>query len=181
MPKKIVIPGRELWDRKNNVFVYTEDKTITIEHSLVSISKWEAKWHIPFFGKEEKTREQIVDYIKCMTLTQNVDDDIYNYLTNSNIQEINDYLANPMTATWFREIKNKRSDNRVVTSEVIYYWMIALNIPVEFQKWHINRLITLIKVCNEENKPKNKMPLRDVYARNKALNEARRAQMHSKG
>jgi hypothetical protein len=181
MPKKIVIPKSELWDKKNQRFVYTEEHVLVIEHSLVSISKWEAKWHKPFFSKEEKTPEQILDYIKCMTLTQNVNPDVYNYLTQDNIKEINSYLEDPMTATWFNEKKSKGSGNKVVTSELIYYWMVALQIPFECQKWHINRLMTLIRVCNEENRPKKKMSMRDTYSRNAALNAARRAKMGSLG
>lgn len=180
MPKKIVIPSAELWDRKNERFVYTKEQSIVIEHSLVSVSKWESKWHIPFFGKDEKTTEMMLDYIKMMTITQNIDDEVYKYLTNENIKEINDYIADPMTATWFSD-KRKERNNKVITSELIYYWMVALQIPFECQKWHLNRLITLIKVCNEENRPKKKMSLKDTYNRNAALNEARRAALHSKG
>lgn len=181
MPKKIVIPKAELWDRKNRRFIYTEEHVLVIEHSLVSISKWEAKWHKPFFSKEEKTPEQILDYIKCMTLTQNVNPDVYNYLTQDNIKEINSYLEDPMTATWFNNKNDKGSGSKVVTSELIYYWMVALQIPFECQKWHINRLMTLIRVCNEENRPKKKMSMRDTYSRNAALNAARRAKMGSLG
>ena len=181
MPKKITIPSAELWDNKNQRFIYTKEHTIVIEHSLVSITKWESKWHIPFFGKDEKTTEMIIDYIKCMTLTQNVDDEVYKYITNENIKEINDYISDPMTATWFNEKKGYKNNNKVITNEIIYYWMVALQNPFECQKWHLNRLITLIKVCNEENRPKKNMSLRDTYDRNAALNAARRAKLHSKG
>lgn len=181
MPKTIVIPSAELWDAKNNIFRYTKEHTIVIEHSLVSLSKWEAKWHKPFLTKEKKTTEQTIDYIKCMTLTQNVDPDAYKYLTNQNIEDIMHYIEDPMTATWFGDDKNAKPNNKQITSELLYYWMISLNIPMECQKWHLNRLITLIKVCNEENKPKKKMSKKDIYSRNAALNAKRRSAAHSKG
>ena len=122
-----------------------------------------------------------MDYIRCMTLTQNVDPDAYYYLTKDNINEINAYMEDPMTATWFSKKNSKGGSQKIVTSELIYYWMVALQIPFECQKWHINRLITLIEVCNEENKPKKKMSMRDTYSRNAALNAARRAKMGSLG
>lgn len=183
MPKKIVIPDTELWDARNKQFVYVKGQTIVIEHSLVSLSKWESKWHKPFLTKDNKTPEEILDYIKCMTLTQNVDDSIYKYLTKENIKDVNDYIENPMTATWFgKDAEGHQTINRKpITSELIYYWMVALQIPFECQKWHLNRLITLIKVCNEENKPKKKMGTRDLYKRNSSLNAARKAMHNSNG
>ncbi|MBQ0141847.1 MAG: hypothetical protein KBT06_03440 [Prevotellaceae bacterium] len=180
---KIVIPPAELWDEKNHQFLYTKEHHLTLEHSLVSLSKWESKWHKPFLSKEPKTHEETVDYIKCMTLTQNVDDSIYTYLTNKNITEINEYIEDSMTATWFGkgDDKSNKINNRPITSELIYYWMVALQIPFECQKWHLNRLITLIKVCNEENKQPKSMNKRDLYKRNAAMNAARRSKNHSKG
>lgn len=174
MPKKIVIPATELWDAKNNIFVYTKEQTIVIEHSLVSISKWESKWHKPFLSKEKKTNEETIDYVRCMTLTQNVDEEVYKCLTNKNLKEIRDYIDDSMTATWFNEEKQNRSSSKQITSELLYYYMISYNIPMECQKWHLNRLITLIKVCNEENKPKKKMSKKELYSRNAAINAARR-------
>ena len=180
MPKIITIPSAELWDSKNEKFVYTKEQTIVLEHSLVSLSKWESKWHKPFLGKEKKSAEETLDYIRCMTLTQNVDPGVYRYLTNKNIEEINDYIDDVMTATWFGDDKNAKPSNKTITSELLYYWMISLNIPFECQKWHLNRLITLIKVCNEENKPKKKISKKEAYSRNSALNAARRAKLNSK-
>lgn len=174
MPKKIVIPATELWDAKNNIFIYTKEQTIVIEHSLVSISKWESKWHKPFLSKEKKTNEETIDYVRCMTLTQNVDEAVYKCLTNENLKEIRDYIDDSMTATWFNEEKQNRSSSKQITSELLYYYMISYNIPMECQKWHLNRLITLIKVCNEENKPKKKMSKKELYSRNAAINAARR-------
>lgn len=182
MPKTITIPRTELWDKEKEEFVYKKEQVIVLEHSLVSLSKWESKWHKPFLSSDTKTTEEILDYIKCMTITQNVDPEVYLRLTQQNVKEINEYIEDPATATWFGKREKKPGiNNKVVTSELIYYWMIALQIPWEAQKWHLNRLITLIKVCNEENRPKKNMNMNDVYRRNSALNAARRSKYHSKG
>lgn len=183
MALTIVIPSRELYDEKNNEFFYINGATLRLEHSLVSISKWESKWKKPFISSEDKTMEETIDYVKCMTLTQNVDDSVYRGLTNSNLKQINEYISDSMTATWFsEESKRKGRNNRIVTSELIYCWMIALNIPVEFEKWHLNRLITLIQVCNEENNTDHKkMSKREILNRNRSINEARKAAMRTKG
>lgn len=177
---KIVIPGRELFDEEKSEFIEIKSQKLALEHSLVSISKWESKWKKPFLGHEEKTLEQSIDYIRCMTLTQNVDPQIYYCITNENVKEVSDYINDPMTATWFSN-QRKGGGREVVTSEIIYYWMIALNIPFECQKWHLNRLLTLIQVCNEKNAPVRKMSKRDILSRNRSLNAARRAKLHTKG
>ena len=177
---KISIPASEQYDSINNLFCYTKEQTLVLEHSLVSISKWESKWHKPFLGKEQKTYEEIVDYIKCMTLTQNVDPLIYNNITEKIIAEVYNYIDEPMTATTFS--KEKVSPNReIITAEIIYYWMISLQIPFECQKWHLNRLLTLIKVCSIKNTPSKKMSKRDLMNRNRSLNASRRRALNSKG
>ena len=178
---RITIPAVDLWDEANQEFIQVKEKTLQLEHSLVSLSKWESKWCKPFLSKQEKTYEETVDYVKCMTLTQNVDPDTYKYLTNANIHEINKYIDAPMTATTFSDEKNGRPSREIITSEIIYYWMIALNIPVEFQKWHLNRLLTLIKVCNIKNAPPKKRSKKDIMSRNAALNAARKKQLNTRG
>lgn len=181
---KITIPSSEAFDQSKNEFIYTKEQTIALEHSLVSISKWESKWHKPYLSKEPKTAEETIDYIRCMTLTQNVDPSVYYCIPEEEQERILKYIEDPMTATWFSgdEEKNKGGrGGRVVTSELVYYWMIACGIPFECQKWHINRLITLIRVCDEENKPQKKMPMNKLLARNSKLNKARRAALHTKG
>ena len=178
---EITIPEVEQWDEVNQEFITSKEQVLRLEHSLVSLSKWESKWNKPFLDKKEKTREETIDYIKCMTLTQNVDPNTYNLLTKENIIEINKYISSPMTATTFSEDPNKKSSREIITSEIIYYWMISLNIPFECQKWHLNRLLTLIKVCSIKQQPPKKMSKRDVMSRNAALNAARRKQLNSKG
>lgn len=177
---QITIPARELFDEETQMFIVTKEQNLTLEHSLVSLSKWESKWCKPFLGKNDKTVEETLDYIRCMTLTQNVDPNVYRVLGNDNLNKIVEYIKAPMTATWFND-ENERPNREVVTSELIYYWMIAFNIPVEFQKWHLNRLLTLIRVCNIKNKPPKKMSKNEIMSRNRSLNAARKAAMHTNG
>lgn len=177
---QITIPGDEAWDEIKQEFVSTKEQTLRLEHSLVSLSKWESKWCKPFFSKEEKTGEETIDYIKCMTLNQHVDPAVYDFLTAENIQAINDYISAPMTATTFSNDK-KGPSREIITSELIYYWMIALQIPVEFEKWHLNRLLTLIRVCEIKNQPPKKMSRNEILSRNAALNAARKQKYNSKG
>lgn len=178
---EIDVPARELYDEINDRFISVNATTLKLEHSLVSISKWEAKWCKPFLGRSEKTTEETLDYIRCMTLTQNVDPNVYKALTNGNIEKIHEYINAPMSATTFRENPNAPKSREIITSELVYYWMITLGIPVEFQKWHFNRLLTLIRVFNVKNKPPRKMSQREIMANNAALNNARRKAMNTKG
>lgn len=179
---QITIPSTEMWDEANERFIKTKEQTLCLEHSLVSLSKWESKWHKSFLSsKEEKTVEETIDYIMCMTLTQNVNPEVYTRLSQENFKEINDYIENPMTATKIYEDKGARPNRETITSELIYYWMIALNIPMECQKWHLNKLLMLIRVCNLKNKPPKKMSKRQLMSRNASLNAARRQQMHTSG
>lgn len=176
----IVVPGYELYDEENNEFIYQDDVKLQLEHSLVSISKWESKWCKPFLDKKSKTPDEIIDYVRCMTITKDVDDDVYERLTRNNVMDINEYLEAPMTATTFA--KDNGSPNReIITSELIYYWMISYNIPINCQFWHINRLLTLIKVFNVKNSPPKKMSKQEIYARNRELNRQRRQQLNSNG
>ena len=178
---EIVIPETEQWDEVNQEFITSNRQILRLEHSLVSLSKWESKWKKPFLSNKEKTYEETIDYIKCMTLTQNVNDTVYNLLDKDNIEKINKYIGDPMTATTFKEDPNKKGGREIITSELIYYWMISLNIPFECQKWHLNRLLTLIKVCGIKNQPPKKMSKKDVMSRNAALNAARKAKLNTRG
>lgn len=178
---QITVPALEGWDESKQEFVDYKAQTLQLEHSLIAISKWESKWHKPFLVKEQKTKEETLDYIKCMTITQNVDPEVYNRLTQDNIDEINAYIDNPMTATTFSDEQNGKPSREIITSELIDYWMIANNIPVEFRKWHLNRLITLIKICSIKNAPPKKQSKQDILRRNAALNAERRKRLNSKG
>lgn len=177
---QITIPAmNDLWDERNQQFLSIKETTIQLEHSLLSISKWESKWNKSFINTKDKTEDELIDYIKCMTITKNVDSNIYVCLTAENIQEIVNYINAPMTATTIRD--TGKSNHEIVTSELIYYWMISLNIPVKFEKWHLNRLITLIRVCSIKNQPAKKMSRGEIMQRNAALNAARKKRWNTKG
>lgn len=181
---RLDISDKEFFDEAKNEFVMVKGCSVQLEHSLVSLSKWESKWHKPFLGKGEKfekTDEEVIDYIRCMTITQNVNPIIYTALSKEEIEQIKAYIEDSMTATWFSDKSKNRSNNRTVTSELIYSWMCDLGIPFECEKWHLNRLMTLILVRNEENTPKKKMTKKDILAQNRALNAERRHRMGSRG
>lgn len=182
MPYTFTIPETEFYDDEKEEFVYTKEQTITIEHSLISISKWESKWHKPFMSDKPISEVEARDYIRCMTITQNVKPETYNYIPQNILEGIYAYMEDPMTGTTFREdpkgagIKNIKG--RKVSSEEIYYDMVALTIPFEpCEKWHINRLLTLIRICSEKNKPKKKMTAKE----RSALNKSRRKQHGTRG
>lgn len=187
MPKKITIGSPEdgIYNPATSEFIYVKPQTIVIEHSLVSLSKWESFWKIPFLSSETKTSKQIIDYIKCMTITQNVDPSLYLFLDNKTIEEIVDYIHDPMTATTFHDRStngaSKRYSHEIVTSELIYYWMLSYGIPMECQKWHLERLMTLIRVFDIKNSPKKNMKKSDIYRNNAAINAANRKRFHTRG
>ena len=175
---EIIVKGMELFDDEKNEFFTVKTQTLKLEHSLVSISKWESKWHKSFLSSSDKTNEEILDYIRCMTINQ-VDPNVYKILSRDNIDEIEKYIEDPMTAT---TIVSENSGRReIITSELIYYWMVSYRIPLDCEKWHLNRLLTLIKICNAKNQPAKKMSGREIYNQNRLLNEARRRKYHTKG
>ena len=178
---QITIPSVELWNEITMEFITSEETTLELEHSLVSLSKWESKWHKSFISRKELTDEEVLDYIKCMTLTQNVNPEVYNYLTADNIKQINKYIEAPMTATTFSDNKNGKTSREIVTAEVIYHWMIALNIPFECQYWHLNRLITQIRVCEIKNTPPKKKSAKETARQYAALNAARKKKLGTRG
>lgn len=169
-----------MWDEVNEEFIHGPEQILQLEHSLDSLSKWESKWNKIFLTKEKKTSEETLDYIKCMTITPNVDPGVYQRLTPDNTREITEYISAPMSATYFPDTNGGPSREQA-SSELIYYWMITLNIPFECQSWHLNRLLALIRVCNIKNQPAKKMGAKELRSRNRELNEARRKQLNTKG
>ena len=176
---KITIPASEQYNSETNTFFTTKEQHLSLEHSLLSISKWESKWKKPFLSKDDKTYEESIDYVRCMTITQNVDPLAYYSIKDAQLKQILDYIQDPMTATWFSE--KKPPSREIITNEIIYYWMTALNIPFSCEKWHLNRLLTLIRVCSEKNQPPKKMKRGDILRSNQALNAARRKAHHTRG
>lgn len=186
--KEIIVPEyhAQFFNEDTETFSYVniEETTLHLEHSLISLQKWEQKWHKPFLNREDKTEEEIFDYIRCMTLTsKKINPDVYRYLSNDIINEVIEYIKDPMSATTFNDslIGAQKNSREIVTAEIIYYWMVTYNIPVEFQKWHLNQLLTLIKVVSIKNAPKKKMNQREAAQQRAALNKARRAKYNSKG
>lgn len=178
---KITIPKTEMWNEQVQEFIDVEEQTLELEHSLVSLSKWESKWNKAFLTKQDKTDEEVLDYIKCMTLTPDVDPKVYYCLTDHNYEQVMSYIDESMTATYFSGGANSGANRERTTAELIYYWMIALNIPFECENWHLNRLITLIRVCSIKNQPPKKRSSGEIISGYAALNEERRKQLNSKG
>lgn len=177
----ITIPGTELFDEDKEEFINLKESSITLEHSLVSLSKWESSWNKPFLSKEKKSKEEEIDYVRCMTLTQNVPFDVYKAIDAEIFSKIVTYIEAPMTATTFSQIENRSFNREIITSEIIYYWMVAFAIPWEAQKWHLNRLLTLINICNIKNQPAKKLSKSAIMNRNAALNAARRESLKTSG
>lgn len=182
---RLRIPDQELWDPISEHFITVKGGTLELEHSLEAVSKWESKWHIPFHDpNKEKTYEQNIDYIRCMTLTPNVNPDVYNFLTEDNVKSIMDYISDAATATWINDSGNKRGKREVITAELIYYYMTVYNIPESYQRWHLNKLLMLLRVAAEKNNEsygKKGKPSPNLAAQRRALNAARRKKYGTRG
>lgn len=177
----ISIPDRELFNEEDNSFYPVKGRTLVLEHSLVSLAKWESKWKKPFLTKNPMTSAETIDYIRFMTITQNVPPEVYITLPRDVINKIYEYIEHPMTATTFRKDNSKLTNREVITAEIIYYWMIVLNIPMECQKWHLNRLLTLINVVNIKTQPTKKLSRKQLLSRNRRLNAERRRLLNTTG
>lgn len=179
----ITVGKSEGFDEKTQEFVNVGGFQLQLEHSLFSLSKWEQKWELPFMASD-KTSEQTVDYIRCMTLTPNVSAEVYESLTAEDINTINEYISLKSTATWFAEEPKRPGSKEVVTAEIIYYWMVSMNIPLDFENRHLNHLLTLVRVINKKNEPaskKSKRPDASALARRAELNAQRKSQMKTQG
>lgn len=177
----IVVPETEFFNEATNEFVYYKEQTLNLEHSLLSITKWEAKWKKPFLHTKDKTVEQAIDYVRCMTINKNVDAAIYLNLSKEVVNRINQYIEDPMTATTFPN-ENKKKSGEIVTSELIYFWMLNYGIPFECEKWHLNHLLALIKVCSiKSQSSEKKMSNAEKLARYRDINKARRQALNTKG
>lgn len=177
---RLHIKETTFFDDRDQRFIDIGETTISLEHSLVSISKWEAKWKKSFISSKEKSVEELLDYIRMMTITQNVKPETYLAITEEQFNEVCQYIEDPMTATTFNDNK-KSTSSSIITSELVYYWMIECGIPMECQKWHFNRLMTLIRVCKIKMKPTSKMTKSDTAKMYNNLNEQRKAKLHTRG
>lgn len=183
----LYVNGQELFNETTNEIITVQGQELTLEHSLVSIFKWESKWNKPFLEGNEKTDEEFESYIHCMCVNKVKDENIFKCLTLKDKNKIKKYMSDPHSATWFNEkdLKNKKgysnSKGTIVTAELIYFWMIEYNIPEEYQKWHINNLMNLIRICEIKGSPSKKMSQKDILTQNTALNAARRKKFNSKG
>lgn len=172
---------KEGFDESTNEFVAAKDYKLRLEHSLVSLSKWESHYEKPFLSKEPKTNEETMWYVRSMALVRNVPEEIWDMLSNDNLKEINQYIDSKQTATTFRDPPGQVASREIITAEVVYYWMIALTIPFECQYWHLNRLLTLIKVCNLKNAPAKTMGRREAADMQRRLNAERKARLKTTG
>ncbi len=178
---RVTVPTVEGYDEEKEEFVTAEGVELELEHSLVSLSKWESIWEKPFLSGSEKTEDEVRSYVQCMLISPEVSPELFQRLSSENFREINEYINAKMTATVFRETEKKSGSGEFITSELIYYWMISLNIPFTCENWHLARLLTLIRVCNAKNAPKQKMSRKDAAAQQRELNAQRRAMMGSRG
>lgn len=181
---EIHIPEQELFDDDEGTFLKVPETSFQIEHSLLSIKKWESKWHKPFLSKKDKTVEEMIDYIRCMTLDSDVDPIVYRHIPTEELEKIIEYIQDPMTATWFSKHTPAGPGSQsgdVITNEIVYYWMIELGIPIEFQKWHLEQLMTLIRVVTAKRAPKKKMSQKEAIEQQRALNAQRKAKLKSNG
>jgi hypothetical protein len=176
-----LVIGHELYDDDKEVFVIEGRVDLELEHSLVSLSKWESKYEKPFLSPEDKTEEEMLWYIEAMTLNQKIPPGVFSKISSKHVEAINEYINAKMTATTFPEERNQRQGPEKITAELVYYWMIALQIPFECQHWHLNRLLTLIRVCNIKNAPEKKLTNAEVAARNRTLNAERKAKYGTTG
>jgi hypothetical protein len=178
---KLIIPSREYFNESTSTFESVEEFELELEHSLVSLSKWESKYQKPFLDPNEKSGEEIIGYIEAMILTPIYPPDFYDRFDQSNLDQINAYIESKESATTFGQMPERRGRGETITSELIYYWMVAFNIPFECERWHLNRLFALIRICNIKNSKPRKMSRNEIAQRNRELNARRREKFNTTG
>ena len=180
---ELVIKEQEVFNAEDNTFSTTGwSGTLQLEHSLVSMSKWEAIFEKPFLAAGEKTREETLVYVGCMILTPGIDPNVANEFSNRDLRAVDEYIVSKQSATTFGDLpKRNKSSGETITSELVYYWMVAFNIPFECQTWHLNRLFSLIRILNLKQDKPQKMSRAEIARRNSELNEKRKAQLGTSG
>ena len=178
---KLIVPMEESIDDATNEFIVTKAFVLELEHSLASLSKWESTFEKPFLSTKDKTQEEIAEYIDMMLLTPDVPVEVMKHFGAPQFNAINTYIGSKQSATTINEVKQGTSTKEVITAEIIYYWMVSMNIPFECQYWHLNKLLTLIKVINKKNEPAKKLGRQEAARRQRELNEQRRAQLNTRG
>jgi hypothetical protein len=178
---KLTILGTEYFNEETSTFETVDDIDLELEHSLVSLSKWESKFKKPFLSNEKKTSEEFFYYIEAMIISPIYSLDILFRLSEENIVKINDYIESTESATTFGSMPERKGRGEVITSELIYYWMVAFTIPFECEYWHLNRLFALIRICNIKNSKPRRMSRHEIASRNRELNAIRRAQYNTSG
>lgn len=178
---KLIVSGTEYFNEETEEFESVGDFELELEHSLISLSKWESKYQKPFLSNLEKSPEEILYYIKAMILTPIYPNDLFEKFSTENFAQINNYIESRESATTFGDMPDRRIRGEVITSELIYYWMVAFNIPFECERWHLNRLFSLIRICNLKNSKQKKMSRSEMAARNRELNAKRREQYGTRG
>lgn len=177
----ITVPEQELYDELKEEFINQGEVVLVLEHSLVALSKWESKYEKPFLGIGDKTTEEVQGYVEAMCITPNIAPEVFSRLSEANYAEINAYIDAKRSATWFHDEPDGKKSTETITSELIYYWMVAHTIPFEAENWNLNRLFNLIKICNIKNSKPKKTSKSEMLARNRALNEQRLKQLGTTG
>lgn len=177
----IILEGEEFFDEEKETFETLNDVTLHLEHSLISLSKWESKYQKPFLSSQNKTAEEIFDYIKFMVLDDLTDDNVIYKMSEKNLKQINDYIESPQSATTFGSMPDKKVKGETITAELVYYWLVAFNIPFECESWHLNRLFALVRICNIKQSPSKKMSRHEIANRNRELNAQRKAALGTQG
>lgn len=178
---RIIIEGDELFNEEDQSFFTVNDVVLELEHSLISVSKWESEYEKPFLSSGQKTAEEIFGYLKAMIVTPNVDPDVLYRCSQQTISQIQEYIESNQSATTFGSMPERRGPGEVITSELVYYWMVSFNIPFECETWHLNRLFALIRICNIKNSKPKKMSRNEIAQRNRELNAKRKAELGTSG
>lgn len=175
---KLLIDSFDVWDDNSQEFITYDKKTICLEHSLLSVSKWESIYKKPFLNESEKSPQEVIDYFKCMLIDES--DSVYlNNISDKDVQKIQEYIEDPMTASWVSGDTSR--DRSVITSELIYYWMVSAQIPFETERWHLNRLLMLIRIFGEKTNPSRKKSRAQIIEEQRRLNNERRAKLGTNG